>query len=198
MPSPIKDQIKDSLIIYQKYVDLYKKYNDHKLLQFQLNDFISKLPKGAKVLDAGCGTGRDAEYLQEEGLNVLAADISEEMLKEAKNKGLNTIQIDLINKLEEKFQGIWCMALISELSEEDAKKVISNFHEMLDNGILYISLKYGKGIKEYEDPRYNNTKRIFQFYDEEKARTLLSQFKILKMNISLDEEWLEIIATSNL
>ncbi|HLD10703.1 MAG TPA: L-histidine N(alpha)-methyltransferase [Candidatus Nanoarchaeia archaeon] len=197
MPSFIKDKIKESLIIYQKYSDLYKKYNEHKLLQFQLNEFISKLPKKARVLDAGCGTGRDAKYLQEEGLEVLAVDVSEEMLKEAKEKNLKTKQLDLTKeKTEEKFQGIWCMALISELSNEEAQKVINNFQEMLDDrGILYLSMKYGQGIKEQEDPRYNNIKRIFQLYDEEKTKKLLSNFKILKLMKS--EGWLEVIATLN-
>ena len=108
-----KEQIRRSLDIYKKYVDVYKKYNENKILQFSLNYFISLLPKNSKILDAGCGTGRDSLYFLEENFNVLAVDISKQMLEEAKNRGLKTINIDLVNEeLNEKVNGIWLMSLI--------------------------------------------------------------------------------------
>lgn len=39
------------------------------------------LPKNAHILDAGCGSGRDAKYFQSQGHNVTAFDASEEMIK---------------------------------------------------------------------------------------------------------------------
>ncbi|MBS3159771.1 class I SAM-dependent methyltransferase [Candidatus Woesearchaeota archaeon] len=191
-----KEQIRRSLDIYKKYVDVYKKYNENKILQFSLNYFISLLPKNSKILDAGCGTGRDSLYFLEENFNVLAVDISKQMLEEAKNRGLKTINIDLVNEeLNEKFNGIWCMSLISELTESEAKKLIANFYKILENnGILYLSLKYGSGKLKYKDRRYNNITRNFVFYNEKTIFNLLYKFKIIKTIISLDKEWIEVFA----
>jgi tellurite methyltransferase len=43
----------------------------------EIRDIAALLPKGAKVLDLGCGEGRNALFLAECGLDVTAVDISE-------------------------------------------------------------------------------------------------------------------------
>lgn len=43
----------------------------------QLVDIAPKLPPGAKVLDLGCGDGRNALYFAERGCEVFAVDVSE-------------------------------------------------------------------------------------------------------------------------
>ena len=43
----------------------------------ELYDLVNRLPQGAKVLDLGCGEGRNALFLAEKGLDVTAVDISE-------------------------------------------------------------------------------------------------------------------------
>jgi 2-polyprenyl-3-methyl-5-hydroxy-6-metoxy-1,4-benzoquinol methylase len=69
------------------------------------------LAKG-KVLDVGCGAGSHALYLQEQGLEVLAIDISEGTVKVAQLRGVeNTRHIDLLHltgadSSEEKFDTI--------------------------------------------------------------------------------------------
>ena len=48
--------------------------------------FISTLPKNSKVLDLGCGNGRNSIYLAKEGMNVIGLDFSLGLIKIAKNK----------------------------------------------------------------------------------------------------------------
>jgi len=51
--------------------------------------FSKYVPKDARVLDAGAGTGLVGELLAKEGYkNLVAMDISEGMLEEARNKGV--------------------------------------------------------------------------------------------------------------
>ncbi len=51
--------------------------------------FSKYVPKDARVLDAGAGTGLVGELLAKEGYkNLIAMDISEGMLEEARNKGV--------------------------------------------------------------------------------------------------------------
>jgi SAM-dependent methyltransferase len=45
--------------------------------------------RGDRVLDIGCGTGEDALHLADLGAQVLAADISPEMVRVARGKGVN-------------------------------------------------------------------------------------------------------------
>ena len=43
----------------------------------ELYRLVNRLPRGAKVIDLGCGEGRNALFLAENGLNVTAVDISD-------------------------------------------------------------------------------------------------------------------------
>ncbi len=49
-----------------------------------LAQIIDEIPKEGKVLDLGCGSGRDAAYLYSLGFDVYGLDGSEAMLEEAK------------------------------------------------------------------------------------------------------------------
>ena len=43
--------------------------------------FLAQLPAGAKILDFGCGSGRDTKYFLERGFAVEATDGSAELCK---------------------------------------------------------------------------------------------------------------------
>lgn len=49
-------------------------------------DCLRRHGGGPRVLDIGCGTGRDAEYLQRAGRTVTGADLSEAMLAHARDR----------------------------------------------------------------------------------------------------------------
>jgi tellurite methyltransferase len=45
-----------------------------------------RIAKGMKLLDAGCGNGRNIEYLMQTGVKVYGADLSEEAIKQVRKK----------------------------------------------------------------------------------------------------------------
>lgn len=47
----------------------------------QYAEFLALLPPGARILDAGCGAGRDSEYFKSKGLGVVAYDGTESMVR---------------------------------------------------------------------------------------------------------------------
>ena len=49
-------------------------------MSYERDRFISLLPAGGKVLDAGCGSGRDSKAFLEQGFEVTAFDASERIL----------------------------------------------------------------------------------------------------------------------
>jgi SAM-dependent methyltransferase len=53
----------------------------------------ARVPPGTRVLELGCGTGEDALFLARQGIRVLATDISEGMIDQARRKlaGLESI-----------------------------------------------------------------------------------------------------------
>lgn len=101
---------------------------------------------GKKVLDFGCGSGRDTKYFLDVGLDVTAIDGSEKLCKSASEyTGIQVRQM-LFQDLDEvnQYDGIWACSSILHLPKEELKGVLSQMIEALvPNGVIYTSFKYG-------------------------------------------------------
>ena len=161
--------------------------------------FINYLKPAARILDFGCGSGRDAKYFLSKGFDTEAVDGSPELCTLAsKNTGLQVKQM-LFQELaaEEEYHGIWACASILHLPMQELKAVIHKVYAALKlEGILYASFKYGafEGIRNG---------RYFTDLNEERLQALLQEvrgFTPIEIWISGDarpgrgeEKWLNII-----
>lgn len=109
--------------------------------------FLQLLPSNLKVLDIGCGGGRDTKALYDLKINVTGLDISNGLIHEAKARypGIYFIQGDFLHLpfKDESFDGVWAHAAIVHLETiEDVTKAIKEFSRVLKSeGILYIYTK---------------------------------------------------------
>jgi SAM-dependent methyltransferase len=121
--------------------------------------FEKYLAKGAKILDLGCGSGRDSLHFSNYGYNIVSADYSDEMVKIA-SKYLNkkVIKLDMREMdFKGQFDGIWACASILHIKKSEIPKVLKNCHNALkNNGILYMSFKYGDGEVERGGRHFSN------------------------------------------
>jgi ubiquinone/menaquinone biosynthesis C-methylase UbiE len=196
----MENKINDAIKAYDIIAGVYADYNFPKLLQFQLNKFISLL-LGKKILDAGCGPGRDLMYFKEEGLEVSGIDTSKGMIRECKRRtGIMPSLIDMrkTDFTDSNFNGIWCMASFSDIPKEDSLKVVNEFHRILKRGgILYIAVKEGNGVEVVKKKKYNDMPRIYVYYNQKELEELLKKkFFILNSSVADDEgtSWVEIFA----
>lgn len=108
--------------------------------------FLKYIPNGSRILDFGCGSGRDAKYFIEQGFIVEAIDGSEELCKLASEyTGIN-VKHRLFQELSEveKYDGIWACASILHLPYGELTTVISKICKALKkDGCFYASFKYG-------------------------------------------------------
>lgn len=74
--------------------------------------FTQHLAHGARVLDAGCGSGRDAKAFHEMGYLVDAFDASSAMVELARQHTGLPVQLMTFSEIDGKaqFDGIWCCA----------------------------------------------------------------------------------------
>ena len=143
--------------------------------------FLDKL-QGKRILDFGCGSGRDTKYFLEKGYEVDAVDGSEELCKAAsKYTGIQVRQM-LFQELAEqnRYDGIWACSSILHLPKDELRIV---FPKMLDalcsNGIIYTSFKYG----EFEGERNG---RFFTDFTIETFSEFISDID----NIKMEEDWI--------
>ena len=70
-----------------KYAEAYAKlefHNTYYLAYRDLPEIIFEHVKGRKAIDFGCGTGRSTRFLQKLGFDAIGIDISEDMIKKAR------------------------------------------------------------------------------------------------------------------
>jgi ubiquinone/menaquinone biosynthesis C-methylase UbiE len=201
MPKDIKSQIKEALETYNKYAEVYAEYLESKLLQYQLHDFVSRLHEGAKILDVGCGAGRDLSYFAEDGFNALGIDMSDSLIKICKDKKLDVKKMDLLKMTFKAgtFDGLWCMATFSDIPKKEAGKALKEFAKVLkEKGVLYLAVKEGKGEKFVVKEKYGGASRFYALYTKAELVKLIEEagFEIGRAVVSQDKKskWVEIYA----
>ena len=121
-----------------------------------LNEVIAKLDLGkeSKMLELGCGEGRDAFYLMQKGYDVCATDISSEAISFCKQKGAEYADRFMVlnaceDSLEERFDFIYSVAVLHMLVlEEDRQKFLSFIKEHLKESGWALILSMGDGEME--------------------------------------------------
>lgn len=145
------------------------------------NKFISRL-QGGKVLDFGCGSGRDTKYFLDKGLQVTATDGSKELCRMASEyTGIEVRQM-LFQELDDQnlYDGIWACSSILHLSKPDLKRVFLKMIKALKtDGVIYTSFKYG----EFEGERNG---RYFTDFTIESFSEFLNEISAIK----LEEYWI--------
>ena len=110
--------------------------------------FIACLPERARILDFGCGAGRDTKYFMQKGFVVDAVDGSAELCRIASAYTGAEVKRMLFGELEAVgvYDGIWACASILHLPEEELVDVLGRIARALKaGGVLYTSFKYGIG-----------------------------------------------------
>ena len=112
----------------------------------EVQDKFLQMLSGKKILDFGCGSGRDTMYFLKSGFDVTATDGSEELCKYASEyTGIQVKQM-LFQDLDEVdyYDGIWACSSILHLSKNELRIVMNKMSRALKSGgIIYTSFKYG-------------------------------------------------------
>lgn len=106
---------------------------------------------GPRILDAGCGPGRDAALLRLAGAEVVGLDLARAMLNQARqlDDSGHLCQGDLRRLPFETgaFNAVWCFAALGHLPPAAIPHALTEFRRVLSNGWLYIVLRQGSGVR---------------------------------------------------
>ncbi len=125
--------------------------------------FISRLGKGAKVLDLGCGSGRPvAQHMAELGLRVTGVDSSPTMISLCRKRlpDHEWIVADMRQlALGRRFDGILAWDSFFHLNHIDQRRMFTTFADHASVGAILMfntGPQLGEGVGEYKgDPLYH-------------------------------------------
>ena len=161
--------------------------------------FLECIPTGGRILDFGCGSGRDTKYFLSKGYTVNAIDGSEELCRIASEYTRISAKCMLFDELDEEkeYDGIWACASILHVEKKRLPELLKKMTVATKlGGTIYVSFKYG----DFEGERNG---RFFTDLKEATFEALIKDIPELvidKMWITTDvrvergeERWLNIL-----
>ena len=138
----------------------------------ELEEFVSLLPRNAKVLDVGCGAGVPfIKFLVEYGCSVTGVDFSESMLGLARKNvpEANLVKQDVtrLGLKANSFDGVTSSFCIIHIPREKHSSLFQSLHGILKpEGVILISM----GYSEWEGTDdYYGAEMFWSHYNPEKS-----------------------------
>ena len=148
---------------------------------------MNMLPPNPKIIDIGCGSGRDAKIFTERGVSVVGIDFCPNFIEIARAKAplaeFQVMDIEQLHFSARTFDGAWAATSLLHIPKKDIPAVLQRIHFILkENGVFYLSLKEGQGEVLENDSRYSGEfKKFWSFFEEEELKKFLQEahFNIL-------------------
>lgn len=159
--------------------------------------FEKYLPKNAKILDLGFGSGRDSLYFSKKGYIVTSTDISEEFVKIGRE--ILTNEVILLDTLKmdynNVFDAIWACSSLLHFNDAELEIAFKNCYNALKNGgVMYTSFKKGTFIglrngRFFHDFELDDLIFIIKKFNFE----ILETFTTKDIRPDRVEEWINVI-----
>ena len=163
--------------------------------------FLPLVRDRGKILDVGCGSGRDLQKFKNLGYEVIGIDASIEMVKKA--KALSRVEVLNLKfaeiTWENEFDGLWASASLLHVHATEISNTLKLLWKSLKRSSpFFMSFKYGANS-------YTKNDRYFQNYTEVTVEPILENLenhKVEKIWTTADkrlnregENWLNLILT---
>jgi len=152
----------DTIRFYDEYAAEYFEQTVEIDVSALRQRFLNRLPAGARILDAGCGSGRDARAFLDAGYEVVAIDASSGMAEQALERlGVEAEVMCFENMpFREEFDGIWACASLLHVPSEDLPGVLERMEMALKpSGTFYLSFKCGEADGDRKGRHFHDMTR---------------------------------------
>jgi SAM-dependent methyltransferase len=143
--------------------------------------FLKHVKPGGRILDAGCGSGRDLKVFRDRGFEVLGVDASQALVKlAAQFSGANCLVIRLEDlNFEHAFDAVWACASLLHVPKLRLLPILQRLYlALVEGGLLFASVQLGRGERHLPDGRF------FAYYAlDEFAQSLK------RIGFSINESW---------
>jgi SAM-dependent methyltransferase len=160
--------------------------------------FLPLISTGGSILDAGCGSGRDALYFKFRGYDTTAMDASPALCKLARElleQDVHCIGFKDIT-WQNHFDGVWACASLLHVPKQKLPSVMTRLAKSLKpGGVMYASFKYGdnervKGGRAFTDMTEESFSELLKFVPE---LSLKESWVTADRRVDADQNWLNVI-----
>lgn len=149
----------------------------------QFLTLLQRRESRASLLEIGAGPGRDSLYFHQHGLDVTSIDLSEEMVRLCRQKGLRAQVMDF-HRLEfpdESFDAVFALNCLLHVPKAKLDGVLQEIRRVLRPGGLFFCGVYGGEETEgiWQQDSYE-PKRFFAMYEDETISRIMQRQFVLE------------------
>ena len=170
---------------YDQQAPLRETFEEQDWKKEERSRFLYELElKNAKtLLELGAGAGKDSRAFMDEGLSVTATDLSPEMVKLCKEKGVNARVMNYMNLsfAPKSFDAVFARNSLLHTPKKDLPSVLRGIrYIMKPEGLFYMGVHGGQNFEKiYEDDKLE-PKRFFASYtDEDLLKVVRQVFELI-------------------
>ena len=142
------------------------------------------------LLELGAGAGYDSQFFMNNGMNVVAVDLSSEMVKNCRDKSIETYELDFYNlsSLNKKFDCIYAINSLLHVPKNDLRRVLNVINFVLETGgLFYMGLYGGQDTEnEFVKNEVSDVPRFFAFHSDTYLKTTLENYFDILDFVTLD------------
>lgn len=143
--------------------------------------FLSLLRAEGKrtLLEIGAGPGHFSAYFRDNGLDVICTDLSPEMVRLCRAKGLNGHVMDFMHLdfPPGSFDAVFALNCLLHVPSADLERVLRSIHRVLrPDGLFYYGVYGGHSFEGVWPEDHHDPKRYFTFYPDDELRRRVSGF----------------------
>ncbi|QJD59919.1 DUF3427 domain-containing protein [Pseudomonas sp. gcc21] len=160
--------------------------------------FLADVTAGGHILDAGCGSGRDAMHFHRLGYRISAFDASQAITALARQKtGLPIAHRSFLD-VDERYvyDGVWACASLLHLPENQIASVLDRLWTALKpGGVLYASFKFGESERKSGGRHFTdaNEEKAAQWFECLEKDPQIKFWRTKDQRPNRDEQWLNIL-----
>jgi SAM-dependent methyltransferase len=171
--------------------ELVEGYDHHfeTYARLEADHFLSGLSPGCRILDLGCGVGTASRYFAEQGHTAISGDLSIEMLRECRRRGLThlaRLDLEALPFPNCAFEGVWAHTSLLHIPKHRLPEALEGIEKVLKpGGRLFIALREGE-TEGYE--RQSGRERWFANYRADEFESYIPRAYHLERSSRTDRQ----------
>jgi len=146
----------------------------------------------ASLLEIGAGTGQAGSFFQEGGLKVVCTDLSPEMVRLCRAKGLEAYEMDFLHLdfPDDHFDGLFAQNCLLHVPKVDFANVLQEIGRVVrPEGLIFILMHGGRSFEGVREEDFYEPKRFYALYADDELELILERyFQVLSFQVIVREE----------
>ena len=146
----------------------------------------------ASLLEIGAGTGQAGTFFQEGGLKVVCTDLSPEMVRLCRAKGLEAYEMDFLHLdfPDDHFDGLFAQNCLLHVPKVDFANVLQEIGRVVrPEGLIFILMHGGRSFEGVREEDFYEPKRFYALYADDELQLILERFfQVISFQVIMREE----------